>query len=123
MAAMSLAAFASAKTDKVTNLEIKFVKYAVDHGKQYATVEEFGQRFLNWLTTHREIERVNETPNETVKLAHNKFSDWSYEEYKDFLNYRPNFWDEAREFTLLDDTANPDSVNWIDDGAVNDVQD
>ena len=120
ISAMLMAAVAQAE---IADIELKFMKWAVDHGRSYATVDEYGARMLNWLKTHREIERVNETPGETVTLAHNKFSDWSDEEYTAYLNYRPNFWDEAREYTILDATANPDSINWIDEGAVNDVQD
>ena len=46
-------------------------------------------RFKTWLKTHWEIERINARPDETVVLAHNKLSDWTDEEYRNLLSYRP----------------------------------
>lgn len=69
------------------------------------------------------IETVNSTPEETVVLAHNKFSDWSDAEYTNFLSYRPKNTSRNQEPTLLATNDLPASINWVEKGAVNDVQD
>ena len=66
-----------------------FILWATKHSKMYATVEEFAERFQNWIKTHKAIEEVNSTPGETVVLGHNQFSDWTDEEYRSMLTYRP----------------------------------
>ena len=70
-------------------MEENFVMWATKHGKNYKTLEEFNMRFKTWLKTHWEIERINARPDETVVLAHNKLSDWTDEEYRNLLSYRP----------------------------------
>jgi len=69
------------------------------------------------------IEKVNSTPGETVVLGHNKFSDWSDAEYSNFLNYRPKNTYRYQEPLLLDTSNLPDSINWVDEGAVKEIQD
>lgn len=105
-------------------MEEKFVMWAVNHGKEYKTLEEYAMRHQNWLKTHWEIEHINAQPDETVVLGHNKFSDWSDAEYKNFLSYRPKaLFSVNSEPTILDESNTPESVNWVDSGAVNEVQD
>jgi len=58
-----------------------------------------------------------------VVLGHNKFSDLSDEEYRAMLNFRPHEMLRNAEPKILDDTNLPDSINWIEEGAVNAVQD
>lgn len=56
-------------------------------------------------------------------MGHNKFSDWSDAEYKDFLSYRPKALLGNKKPVLLDESNTLDAVNWVEKGAVNEVQD
>ena len=121
--AISCVASVSALSTDVNNLETQFVLWAVHHNKTYSTLEEYAARLENWMKTHFAIQKVNTTPGETVVLGHNQFSDWSDAEYSNFLNYRPGGAYRTQEPTLLDASSNPDSINWVEKGAVNEVQD
>lgn len=106
------------------DLESRFVAWTSHHGKQYGTMVEFGKRLQNWIKTDIEIERVNSTEGETVVLSHNKFSDLSDEEYRAMLTYVPKAGLlEQPTPTILDASSIPDSINWVEKGAVNEVQD
>ena len=80
-------------------------------------------RFKTWLKTHWEIERINARPDETVVLAHNEFSDWTDEEYRRLLSYRPKALSENLVPTHLNESFTPDAINWVERGAVNEVVD
>jgi len=108
-----------------SSLEQRFVEWTTRHGKQYATMVEFGHRLQNWIKTDKEIERVNNKKGETVVLGHNKFSDLTDEEYRAMLTYVPrksSFFEQPKP-TILDVSNIPDSINWVEQGAVNSVQD
>lgn len=97
--------------------------WAVQHNKSYQTLEEYAFRFENFTKTHLAIETVNAKPDETVVLGHNQFSDWSDSEYSTFLNYTPKDTYRTQQPTLLETNDLPDSINWVEKGAVNEVQD
>ena len=121
---LAIACIASVTALSADNdFESRFVMWAVQHNKSYATIEEFGVRLENWIKTHEAIETVNSTKGETVVLGHNKFSDWSDAEYTNFLSFRPKNTYRTQEPTLLDSSNLPTSINWVELGAVNDVQD
>ena len=107
----------------VDDLEHKFMTWAINHGKSYADMTEFAQRFENWLKTHSDIESMNARENRTVTLAHNKFSDLSDEEYRSMLNYVPQSLNERAQAVYLDSSNLPESIDWVEAGAVNEVQD
>ena len=123
IASLALACVASVSALGANDLEANFVIWAVKHNKSYETIEEYVYRFENWYKTHMAIEEVNSNPGETVTLGHNKFSDWSDIEYSNFLNYRPKNTYRYSEPLLLDTSDLPDSINWVEKGAVNEVQD
>ena len=120
---LSVFAASAAAYSVNADLEGRFVKWASEHGRQYATIAEFGARLQNWIKTDRAIERINAKPDETVVLGHNKFSDWTDAEYKSLLTYVPSLSLKEAEPTILDATAIPDSIDWVAKGAVNAVQD
>lgn len=103
--------------------EHQFMTWAIQHARQYADVAEFTQRFENWLKTHEEIERYNARLGRTATLGHNKFSDYTDEEYRSMLNYQPRPEQSKAQVTYLDASNSPDSVDWVAAGAVNEVQD
>jgi len=121
--AIACVASVSALSTAGDDLEAKFVVWASQHGKSYHTLEEYSARFENWIKTHWTIEKFNATPGETVVLGHNSLSDWSDAEYSAFLSYRLKDVDKTREPTLLEASDIPNSINWVEKGAVNEVQD
>ena len=88
LAVACIAGVQAVNTDQ-TNFESEFVLWATQHSKSYTTIEEYTERFQNWIKTHLAIKEVNSTPGETVVLGHNKFSDWTDTEYRALLTYRP----------------------------------
>ena len=70
---------------------------------------------------HRLIKEHNATE-ANFTLGHNQFSDWHATEYKAILGYRRGESD-VRNVKVFDDSANADSVNWVEAGAVTPVKD
>ena len=123
-AAVAMLAASASALSVNSNIEQMFMMWAAQHGKSYATMEEFGTRLQYWIKTHNDIDRINNRPGETVVLAHNKFSDLSDEEYRSMLSFKPRDADARnKEPTLLDTSNLADSMDWVAKGAVNEVQD
>ena len=117
-----LAASASALSVN-SEFEQLFNDWAAKHGRDYSTMAEYGNRLQNWIKTHMEIQKINSAPGQTVVLGHNKFSDWTHQEYKAMLTFEPKDMTRNQEPTILDASKNADSIDWIEKGAVNEVQD
>jgi len=56
-------------------------------------------------------------------LGHNKFSDWTDDEFKRILGYKKNPLVSDRASESIDNVAVPTSVNWTTAGAVTPVKD
>ena len=119
-ATFAIACMASANA--MNELEHKFMTWAIKFGKQYETIEEFGERFVHWEKTHLKIEEHNARTFKTSVLGHNNLSDLSDEEYKAMLTWKPKR-NGYRHATELSTDNLPDSINWVELGAVNEVQD
>ena len=116
-----LAGFAAAFN---ADLQEKFVNWATKFNKNYTTFEDFTHRFNNWYKQHELIEEFNSKPNQTATLGHNHLSDWTDEEYKALLTFSPKQLEgRVGETKLLDTSDLPDSINWVELGGVNPVQD
>lgn len=100
---------------------MKFWKWAIKHGRNYLSEEELKHRYQQWMITDAEIETLNSL-NLTSTHAHNKFSDWTNEEFMKILGDRPDY-DEDVEYTYLDVTPDNSSVHWEDEGMVTSVKD
>ena len=116
-----IATAASASSDAFTNT---FLKYLAFHGKSYLTVEEFEARKTLFTYSENFINNHN-SHNTSYTLGHNKFSDMSKEEK---AAYRGRL--ESSENSTLDCNMEifpidslPDSIDWRDLGAVNDIRD
>jgi len=59
----------------------------------------------------------------TSKLRHNKFSDWSKEEWDKYNNYKPIDIPNVEYAKAWDCVDIPTAIDWRDLGAVNPVQD
>jgi C1A family cysteine protease len=99
------------------------MQYVTKFNKNYKTSEEFEARFQNFLATHKFIQE-NNASGETHVAGHNKFSDWSREEYQSMLGLKnigkpllSGMTVEAGNLTY------PTSVNWVTAGKVNPVKD
>ncbi len=118
MKTFALAAFvAVASANEVSS---KFMEFIVQHGKSYATVEEFNFRKALFAETEAAIQELNAS--ETSVHGHNKFSDYTRAEYKKLLGFMANY-NESAEPVVLDATDLPASVNWVEAGAVTPVKD
>jgi len=101
--------------------DVKFINYVAVHNKQFASTEEFNFRKSIFEQTDAEIEELN-AQNSTSVHGHNKFSDWTHEEYKVLLGYKPELRTEENTVASFEaGTASP--VDWRDSGAVTDVKD
>lgn len=117
----SFAALALAGVSSASKLSSKFMEYITTHGKSYGTVEEFEYRKALFSITDDAINAINSQSGNTWVAGHNKFSDWSHEEYTKMLGYIP----EAHTYqqpTYLPET-NADVVNWVTAGATTPVKD
>ena len=105
-----------------SKLSSDFMQFIVQHGKSYATVEEFELRKAIFAETHAAIEQLNNEESTSVH-AHNKFSDYTRAEYKKLLGFIPDFTTNATNTVRFDTLSVPASVNWVDAGAVTPVKD
>lgn len=103
-----------------TDLAPQFLDYIVQHGKSYATVEEFERRSSLFSRSDRLIAEENALQL-GYKLAHNKFSDWTREEYQKLLGYKPSE-DESIAYEELPvesiDASDAEPIDWRTSGAV-----
>ena len=117
-------AFATAITMSVASAldELKYINYLAKFGKEINSVEEFATRLVHFSTLDEHIEEHN-AGNHNYTLGHNQFSDWSREEYKAILGYKPELEPTAKTFTTFDESNNNMEVDWRAAGAVTPVKD
>ena len=61
--------------------DYKFMRYIVEHNKEYNTIEEFNMRKSNFLFMDAEIAKLNTMANATSVHGHNYLSDYTRAEY------------------------------------------
>ena len=113
----------------ISTHEFKFMQYIAKHNKAYSSVEEFNMRFENFMAIDAEIEAINHPDSgETHTAAHNKFSDYTREEYRAMLGLKGmtppaksnNVHEAPEDFEPL---PNGQTVNWVTKGNVWGVKD
>lgn len=67
--------------------DYKFMKFIVEHNKEYATVEEYNMRKSNYLWMDAEIAHHNSSNGSSVH-GHNHLSDLTREEYENMLGLK-----------------------------------
>jgi C1A family cysteine protease len=121
---MKLAAIATASAATVsdTTNERHYLNFIAEHGKSYATKQEYQFRFAEFTKKLEILEAYNANKNlDDADLALNHMSDWTEEEYKQVLGYKGT---KARNTTVFtgEGAAIPDAVNWVTAGAVTPVK-
>jgi len=111
-------------TEQMTSQDYEFMGYVTEYGKQYGTKAEFEFRSALFKETLAHIEQHN-SGNETHTLGVNHMSDWTEEEYKKLLGYKPELRMgglKQSNVELLDTSNLADDVNWVTSGAVTPVK-
>jgi len=115
----SLVAFAVAAVAQaavIDELEFAFIQYVAKFGKAYTTLEEYRSRFENFKAIDADIKIFNATEKHS-RHAHNKFSDWSKEEFKRFNAYKPEPTNKPAPVHSSVSNA-PTEVDWVSAGYV-----
>jgi len=101
--------------------ETVFARFMAEHGKVYATLDEYMTRFQTFKQNLDYIRKHNSNDYEYT-LGINKFSDMSREEFKaKYLGTRPPVAD--KNVVVLDASTAPASIDWRTKGAVNEIKD
>ena len=109
------------------DVDFEFMKWVSKHAKNYTTVQEFETRMANWIETDDFIKMVNHHDSEETHTAgHNKFSDWTEEEFAALMTEKEPI-NHANRPELIRTSDSPivkyGTVDWRDSGCVNPVQD
>ena len=83
----SLALAGAASATVMTANDYDFLNFVATHNKRYDTVEEFNARKEIFAETTRQIAALNHE-NATSTHGHNKFSDWTREEYEGLMGLK-----------------------------------
>ena len=105
----------------MTAMDYKYMAFVSEHGKSYGTIEEFEFRKNEFMKKDAIIEEWNNGDNSHT-LAHNFMSDWTHEEYKRLLGYKPEMKLGARKEVMLPTDNLQDDINWVTKGAVTPVK-
>ena len=98
-----------------------YLRYIAEFGKNHIDIADFNARLVNFAANHNFIEQHNASGANWI-AGHNQFSDMHHVEYKAMLGYVRGEQD-VRNAVMLDTSANADSVNWVEAGAVTAVKD
>ena len=109
-------------SEQMTMAEYKFMNFITTYGRSYGTRAEYKFRLELFSKKLAEIEEFNSKPGQTSTVGINEFADWTPEELKVLNGLRTELAGERNE-VALDTSANADSVNWVDKGAVTPVKD
>jgi len=118
--------FAMTNAENMDSREFEFMKYIATWNKSYGTREEFKLRLAEYLRMDDFINEVN-APDSEYKhtAAHNKFSDWTKDEYKRMLTLANAPKGMVEEMPLLETdptVATPQSWDWRDHNCVTAVK-
>jgi C1A family cysteine protease len=104
----------------MTQADYDFINFVSQHQKSYGTVAEFNFRKAQFAQAQAEINELN-AENGTATYGHNFMSDWTHEEYKRLLGYKPAM-KTTYEPMEYDASTIGESMNWVTKGAVTAVK-
>lgn len=111
----------------MTDIEVEFQKHINEHGRSFATKEEYYYRLGVFTQIYNQIQRHNAKFAEEMgfTMALNQFSDMTEAEFKKHLGYIPNndYPEEVSDEEDELDTPVQASVDWVASGAVTPVKD
>ena len=113
-------ALAIGAVSAVSETEYKYVQYMAKFGKAIRTLEEFDLRVRLFTAMDRVIEETNAGDNKFT-LGHNKFSDFTKEEYSKMLGFKQSNL-SSKTYKELPE-SNSSGVNWVTLGGVTPVKD
>jgi C1A family cysteine protease len=116
--ALLIGAAAAKVSDEV---EIEFLKFISDHGRSYATTEEYKFRLGIFAEKFEFIQRHNSENSDDHVVGVNKFMDLTDHEYSKYLGLKKNLNHVKKNSTTLNIEV-ADSIDWRAKGAVNPVQ-
>jgi hypothetical protein len=74
----------------------RFVNWIGEHSRNYQSIEEFQHRQALWMERDQFINNFYETNHsELFNVGHNKFSDWTKEEFKSVLGLKKGLGDQT----------------------------
>ena len=89
VAITALSSAAAAASAAISADKLNFINYTARFNKVYEDVEEFLTRFERFIHWDMLINEHNSTNGPNFHLGHNQFSDWTDDEYKAILGYKP----------------------------------
>lgn len=103
-------------------MSVEFNQYVALHGKSYGTKEEHMFRQQIYAEKKKVVDefRANYPDGHEVEMNH--MADWTEAEYKRILGYKAKPEAEYNPELAANLTDVPESVNWVDQGAVTPVK-
>ena len=123
MRGFAITAIFGAASALMTGWDYEFMKYVAEWNKFYETEADYAIRQNEWKIKDDVIRAHNADESQTHKLAHNEFSDWTREEYKAILGYKPELRGEDWTYNPAPYVpTNSTGINWVEKGAVTAVK-
>lgn len=101
------------------DMEQMYSQYLSEYGKNYNNVDEYEMRLQIFSDNVRFINEENARQSD-YELGINQFSDWTNEEYRRLLGYRPVQTEDVEEFVYDGPVAN--AIDWVSKGFTIPVQ-
>jgi len=102
-------------------VEKEFMAYLTKYRKSYGTKEEYNFRLQQFKLNKEKIDAENAKNGNTFTVGVNKFSDWTHEEYKRLLGYKPSK-KTSKNIKKFDTSKLADAIDWRSQGAVTEVK-
>ncbi len=112
--------------EMMTQMDYDFMHYISKFNKIYKSIEEYKMRIVEFKKRDDFIKEANSRYGRSYKAGHNKFSDFTDEEFDKMLGIRMPHTDEAEEDFVANDVdiSNlPTAFDWRDKGMVTPVKD
>ena len=103
----------------ITQSHFEYINYLAQFNKEVSNADDFNFRHAIFQAVNAYITSHNNTES-SYKLGHNQFSDWTHEEYRSLLGLREGL--QQENVVVFNADALPESVNWVEAGAVTGVK-